>query len=155
METINIDVSNADELFEAPVFPTITPGVHSFAVAKVGDVTDCSESENKMISCEFRCVDEDENKGLPLFERFIIMVNPVTDGQVTARKINQRSMTQFCLACGVTTKETIRETGELPIKACEDTFFKAQTGVKANKYKGETTMQSAIKKYLFDEKDLV
>ena len=68
------------------------------------------------------------------------------------RKINQQNMTTFCLACGVTTKEEVAATGELPLMKCKDAFFKADTGIDVQSkgdYKGRK--QAHIKKYLFTE----
>lgn len=152
MPTIKVDTSNPN-LYDAPEFPTITPGIHLFAVADISDPEPAQNSDNLVISCQFRCQDEDENKGLVVFERFVLISPEKQDTKsVKARQINQQTMTTFCLACGVTTKDEVEQTGELPLMNCKDQFFKAETGVKNNTYQGQTTKQSVIKKYLYEEK---
>lgn len=152
-EMIKVDTSNED-LFKPPEFPVIPPGIHLFVVAKISKPEPAKEGPNLVISAEYRCQDDDANKAMVVFERFIIMVNPTTEKQLKGRKINQQNMTTFCLACGVTSKEKILETGELPLAACEGAFFKAETGVKNNTYLGNTTKQSFVKKYLFSEEEV-
>lgn len=151
MEAIKVDVSNPN-LCKPPEFPVLFPGIHLFAAAKIGEPEPAKEGPNLVISCEFRCQDEDKNKGLVVFERFIL-IDPSnqTEKAAKGRKINQQSMTTFCLACGVTTKEEVAATGELPLMKCRDAFFKAETGVQNNTYQGQTRKQSFIKKYLFEE----
>ncbi len=151
-EAIKVDTSNPD-LFKPPEFPVLPPGIHLFAVAKMSDWEPSkSDPLNLVMSCEFRCQDEDENKGMVVFERFVLIdANKTDDKSAKARKINQQSMTTFCLACGVTTKDEIQQTGELPLHKCKDGFFKAETSVSNNTYKGVSRKQANIKKYLFEE----
>ena len=151
-EAIKVDTSNPD-LFKPPEFPVLTPGVHTFAVAKIGSWEDSqSNPANKVCALEFRCQDEDESKGLVLFERFVLIdPSDTSDKAAKGRKINQQAMSTFCLACGVTTKDEIMATGELPLNKCEGAFFKAETKVTVNKYKGEERRQAEIKKYLYEE----
>ena len=152
MESIKVDTTNPD-LYKPPEFPVLSPGIHLFAVAKLSDPEPGkSNPDNKVISCEFRCQDEDANKGMVVFERFVLMdPNNQSEKAAKGRKINQQNMTTFCLACGVTTKDEIAETGELPLMKCRDGFFKAETNVVNNTYNGQTRKQAQIKKYLFTE----
>jgi len=153
MEAIKVDTSNP-KLFETPEFPVLPAGVHLFAVAAMGKPVPCQEGPNLVIKAEFRCQDEEpaENKGMVVFENFVIITEVPNEKAAKARKINQQQMTTFCLACGVTTKEQVQETGELPIAQTEGAFFKALTGVRNNTYMGETRKQHYVKKYLFEEK---
>jgi len=153
-ETVKVDTTNPD-LFKPPEFPVLAPGVHTFAVSKISSWEDSkSEGNNKVKSLEFRCQDEDESKGLVVFERFVLIdPSDTSDKAAKARKINQQSMTTFCLACGVTTKEEVMATGELPIDRCLDAFFKAETKVVSSTYQGETRKRAEIKRYLYTDSD--
>jgi len=152
MEGIKVDTSNPD-LYKPPEFPVLPPGIHLFAVAKLEDpVPGKNNPANQVISCEFRCQDEDANKGMVVFKRFVLMdPNNTSEKAAKGRKINQQAMTTFCLACGVTTKDEIASTGEVPLMKCRDAFFKAETRVVNNTYNGQTRKQAEIKKYLFEE----
>jgi hypothetical protein len=158
MDTIKVDTSNPD-LFKPPEFPILPAGIHTFAVSELSDFESAKEGMNLVCKLEATCQDEEpaENKGVKVFENFVLITEPSTSKQVTAKKLNEQRMAQFCLACGVTTKDQIEATGELPIKACSGQFFKAQTGTRLDKYHkeqtGETRQQSYIKKYLFEDSE--
>ena len=152
-ETIKVDVGNED-LFKPPEFPTITPGIHAFAVASIGDwePSKTDGSTNLVLQVDLRCQDDEveENNGLACFENFVLVTEVTDQKSATTKKMNEQRMAQFCLSCGVTTQQQILETGELPIKACEGQFLKAQTGIKINEYQGEKTPKTYVKKYLFE-----
>jgi hypothetical protein len=150
MESIKVDVSNPD-LFKPPEFKVLPPGIHLFAVSELTGPAPAKEGPNLVIKCDFRCQDEDDNKGLAVFENLVIVTETPNAKAVTARDLNQRRMVQLCLACGVTTQQQIEETGELPIMQCAGQFFKAQTGVRTKKYQGEDQTKAYIKKYLVAE----
>ncbi len=151
-EAIKVDVSNPD-LCKSPEFPVLPGGVHLFAVAVISKPEPASEGPNLVIKAEFRCQDDDppENKGMVVFENFVIITETPNEKAVKARKLNQQRMTTFCLACGVTTQEQILATGELPIAQTEGAFFKAQTNVIPDKYRGGDARKAVIRKYLFEE----
>ena len=151
-EAIKVDTSNPD-LFKPPEFPVLSPGIHMFAVAEMSDWEDSkSNPNNKTKSLQFKCQDEDENKGTTVFERFVLIdPNDTSEKAAKGRKINQQNMTTFCLACGVTTKDEIIATGELPLEKCVGAFFKAETKVSTSTYQGQTRTQAEIKKYLYEE----
>lgn len=151
MEAIKVDISNPD-IFKPPEFKVLPPGVHTFVVAKLGDFEPAKSGPNLVAKVEYRCQDEDPDcKGIVVFENFVQVVDITDSKMATCQKINQQKMVQLCLACGVTTKQQIEETGEIPLMDCRDEFFKADSGVKNNTYLGETKKQSYIKKYLFED----
>ena len=151
MEALKVDVSSPD-IFEPPEFKVLTPGIHTFVVASMSEFEKCKTSENLVSKLEYRCQDEDPDcKGLVIFENFVLVTDASSPKMATCQQINQKSMTQLCLACGVTSKQQVESTGEIPLEQCREGFFKAQTGVKNNTYNGETKKQAYIKKYLFED----
>jgi len=153
METLKVDTSNPD-LFKPPEFTPLTPGIHLFVVTSMTDPepSKTEGSSNLVIKMEARCQDEDsQDKGRAIFENFVLVENPTNPKEVTTQKINEQKMVQFCLACGLTTKSQIEETGVIPnLQNSVGNYFKASTGVRVNKYMGEERRQAYIKKYLFE-----
>lgn len=158
MGLVSVDTSNPDLLkpFEFKLLPN---GKHSFEVANDLKVEDSKSSANKVIKVELRCNEEGEFKGTAVFDIFIIMVDPQGEKGLKAKKIQEGKMAQFALACGVTTKDELEETGEVPLELCKGCFVEAVIGTKANSYKDPNTDElitrdkNTIVKYLFDAGD--
>ena len=83
---IKITTDNPEELFERPKMPLITPGKHLFVVAKL--TMSIAASGNKVLKLEARCQDEDQNKGLPCFDNFVLIENPQTEDDKTTKRIH-------------------------------------------------------------------
>jgi hypothetical protein len=110
-----------------------------------------------MINCEFRCQDEDANKGIAVFENFVFIKDPQTDGQKTSLQINQSNFAQFTVACGVATQAQVAAGEDFDLDDFERKVFEAISVVKMedsqeldDNGKPIKTRRAKIKKYLFE-----
>jgi hypothetical protein len=149
-EFIKVDVTNPD-LFKPPEFRVLKPGLHTFVVAKIGKFEPAQKGSNLVCKAEFRCQDDGDEKGLVVFENFVLIQDTSGEKAKTARRLNQQRMVQLCLACGVTTKDQVAATSEIPLLSCENQFFKAESNVQTKKYMGEEQTRAKIRKYVFAE----
>ena len=174
MSLIEITPDDPKELLAPTEFPVIPPGTHVFVVANNLAITDTSPTDGstpkQMISIEARCQDEDENKGMVVFDNILIISKSMIDNEpdpakaeklAKAKAIHDKKLTQFALACGVVTKEEV-ETSGLKIESLDDfnqRTFKAVTAVRMeNVYPPEfdangnalKRKRASIKRYLFE-----
>ena len=131
MPLINItsESGNAEDLFKQPEYPVLPAGKHLFVVAKKIEITQ-SEKGNDVIKAEFRCQDEDENKGMVVFENFVFINDLQTDGQRKSLEINQARFSQFTVACGVATVAQIKAGEDFDLDDFETKVFSAVSMVK-------------------------
>ena len=152
MGTIEVDLGNPD-LFKPFKFKAMPKGKHLFEVENDLEVTPSGnpESENLVIKCVFVCQDEDENKGSKIWENFVLIVNPVTDGQIKAKKIHQANLCQFAVACGVLTQDEIESGAGIPLEEFKGKRFDAITKVENSKDEaGNDRQNTKIARYLFE-----
>ena len=174
MTLIDITTDNPEELLASPDFPVLPSGVHLFTVANKLTVEQTSTDPPKdMVRVELRCQDEDENKGMPIFDQFLFVSQALIDAEpdavkqeklVKTRAINNRAWAQFLLACGVKTEEQVKA-GDLSVEL-DDLFertLQAKTKVTMeNVYpeelgddgKPKKAARARVAKYLFKPDDL-
>ncbi len=148
---IDVDVSNPD-LFVAYELKILPPGKHLFEVGNNVEVVPCaSPSENSKFVVEAICQDEDENKGTKVFDNFVLIKNPTTDGHQKAIKINQGRLCQLAVACGVRTKEDIMGGKGVSLEELKGCTFEAITKIVSYIDKqGQSKQKAEIVKYLFE-----
>ena len=141
MPLINItsESGNAEDLFKQPEYPVLPAGKHLFVVAKPIKMEKSSsaaqmevpeEDRNNIVKAEFRCQDEDANKGMVVFENFVFINNPQTDGQKKSLEINNARFAQFTVSCGVATVEQIKAEEQFDLDDFETKIFSAVSIVK-------------------------
>lgn len=161
MSLIKITPDNPEDLFRPPEFPTIKPGKHVFLVANELEVSQSSGDDPKdMVKLEARCQDDDENKGLMVFDIFLLIGQTFDEKSATAKKIHDAKLAQFVVACGATTAEKLTNGEEFDLADCNGKDFAAITAVRmAPVYpeelddagKPKKAPRSYIKQYLFDQ----
>ena len=153
MTLINITPTESEDLFAPPEFPVLSPGRHTFVVANDLKVETKEETGNGVIKVEARCQDEDENKGIPVFDNIVIINNPMKDKDFTAKSIHDKKLAQFTVACGVLTKEQVEAGEGINLAEFKDKMFLAVSGVETQKYQGRDVKRSCISRYLFEPDD--
>lgn len=159
MPLINItaESGNAEDLFKPVEYPVLPAGKHLFVVAKKIEITQ-SDAGNDVIKAEFRCQDEDKNKGMVVFENFVFINDVQTDGQRKSLEINQARFSQFTVACGVATIEAIKAGEDFDLDDFETKVFQADSVVKleesqeidSNTNKPIKKPKASIKQFLFE-----
>ncbi len=132
MSTVEIDLGNPD-LFKPPEFKTIPKGKHLFEVVNELTVTKAKTSDNNVIKVELVCQDEDESKGLRVWDNFTLINNPQTDKQVKGKEINQARLCQFAVACGVLTQQQIEDGAGIPLETFKGSQCEAITKIETYK----------------------
>ena len=146
---IEVDVTNPD-LFVPYEYKVLPPGKHLFEVGEDVVVGPCAApSKNEKFTVVAVCQDEDENKGTKVFDNFVLIKNPTTEGQRTAIKINQSRLCQLVVACGILTQEDIMGGAQIDLTALRGCTFDAVTKVGSYKKDNETIPKAEIVKYLF------
>lgn len=157
MGLIKLTAENPDELFKSD-YPVLAAGKHLFVVANRLEVTQ-SASGKDMVKLEARCQDEDEGKGLPIFENFLIISTPVDEKEAQAKKIHDARFAQFTAACGVASVEDIKAGKDIDLDEFYEKPFEAVTKVAMeNVYpeelgddgKPKKEPRARLKKFLFD-----
>ena len=157
---LKITAEDPEELFMTPEFPVLPAGKHLFLVANPLEVTQSSGDDPKnMIKLEARCQDDDENKGMVVFDIFLLIDTPHDAKAATAKRIHDAKFAQFLVACAVTTVEDIKAGKEFDISECHGKFFNAETKVSLDPVypleldengKPKKAPRASIKKYLFE-----
>jgi hypothetical protein len=130
MGLINVSIGDdPDALFARPEYKIPSKGKHLFVVANKLEVTDSSTGASDVIKCEFRCQDEDENKGAAVWHNFVFIKNPQTDGDRKSIEINNAQLAQFCVACGVKTVEEIKAGENFDLDDFEGEHFEADVRI--------------------------
>jgi len=160
MTLVKITTENPEDLFKSPEFPVLPAGRHLFVVANELEVSQSSGDDPKdMIKLEARCQDEDENKGVPVFDNFLVIASPRNDKEETAKKIHDAKLAQFVVACGVKTREELSQGMEFDLAELNGKFFQAISKVSlVNVYpeeldehgKPKKVARASIKQYLFE-----
>ena len=159
MNLINItsDSGDSDALFKDPEFPVLPAGKHTFVVANKLAVIDSSTGTSDLIKAEFRCQDEDANKGMGVFHNFVFIKDPQTDGQKKSREINQAEYAQFVVSCGVATEAQVKAGENFDLDDFETKVFEAVSVVKLENTqeigedgKPKKAQKASIKKFLFE-----
>lgn len=161
MPLIKITADDPEELFKAPEFPVLPAGKHLFLVANQMELKD-SKDGIPMLPIEARCQDEDDNKGMVVFDNFMLYtsITANTDKLIMAKKINDAALAQFVCACGVKTEAQIKAGEEFDIDDINGKYFNAITVVRGeNIYpeelddygKPKKAPRASIKKYLVPE----
>lgn len=161
MPLIKITADDPEELFKAPEFPVLPAGKHLFLVANQMEIVETSGDVPKdMIKIEARCQDEDDNKGMVVFDNILIIASATTDKEIMAKKIHDAKLAQFVCACGVKTEAQIKAGEEFDIDDLNGKYFNAVTVVRGeNVYpeeldesgKPKKAPRASIKKYLVPE----
>lgn len=162
MSLIKITPDDPEELFKPPEFPVLPAGDHLFLVANSLEITQSSgEIPKNMIMLEARCQDDDENKGMVVFDCFLLIDQATDDKSVTSKKIHDAKFAQFICACGVSNQEDLKAGKEFDFADCNGKFFNATTKVALEPvYPSEIgedgkpikAPKASIKRYLFEPK---
>ena len=160
MGLIKITPENPEDLFKPVEFPVLPAGKHFFLVANELEITQTSGDDPKnMVKLEARCQDDNENKGMVVFDNFLLIESPTTDKEATAKKIHDAKLAQFVCACGVMTQEDLKAGKEFDLADCNGKFFTAESKVSLEPIyppeldeagKPKKAQRASIKKYLFD-----
>jgi len=162
MGLIKITSDAPDDLFKPHEFPVLPAGKHLLIVANklfVGDVKDPA-STNKIIALEARCQDEDANKGMVVFDNFLIVTDISTDKQKKTKEIHDAKLAQFVVSCGVLTQAQLKAGEEFDLDDFEGKVFNAVTKVAMEDVyppeldregKPKKAQRAAIKQYLFED----
>jgi len=158
MMLIKITAEDPEELFKAPEFPVLPAGKHLFLVANQMEITQTNTDPPKdQIRLEARCQDDDESKGMVVFDGFLLYKDAITDKEITSKKINDAALAQFVCACGVLTVDQMKAGEEFDIEDLNGKFFNAESVVRLeNVYpeeldengKPKKAPKASIKKYL-------
>lgn len=161
MTLVHITSKTPDDLFKAPEFPVIAAGKHLFAVANELEISQSrGEDPKNMIKLEARCQDEDENKGIPVFDNFLLIRTPRNDKEETAKRLQDAKLAQFVAACGVKTRSEIEAGADFDLNDFYQRNFMAEIVVKLEpvypeeldeRGKVKKVARASIKKYLFEE----
>ena len=159
MGLIKISGTSSEDLFKTS-FPVLPAGKHVFVVANDLEVTQTSGGSPKdMVKLEARCQDEDGNKGMVVFDNFLIITTPVDEKEAKAKQIHDARFAQFTVACGVKTKEQIENGEDIDLSEFKDKVFQAQSKVvQENVYpeelddngKPKKEPRARIARYLFE-----
>lgn len=161
MPLINITAEDPEELFKAPEFPVLPAGKHLFLVANQIEIAD-SSTGIPMIKLEARCQDEDENKGMVVFDNFLLYKSAITDNEITSKKINDAAFAQFVAACGLKTPEQIKAGEQFDTEDLNGKYFDAESVVRLENIfpteldehgKPKKAPRASIKKYLVPEEE--
>lgn len=156
MTLISINSNQGEDLFKNE-FPVLPAGKHLFVVANDLAITQ-SQSGKDMIKLEARCQDENENKGMPVFENFLIINTPTNDKEEKSKEINDKALAQFTVACGVLTQAQIAKGEQFDLASFKGKMFEAETKVTLEAVypqeldaegKPKKAQRASIKKYLF------
>lgn len=165
MALISIQSECPEDLFKPPEYPVLPAGQHVFVVANELEVTAVSDpgSTNQIIKLEARCQDDDENKGIVVFDNFVLINNPTTSKQELGKKINDARLAQFAAACAVATQEEIAQGAEFDLSDFKEKFFAAVSAVQlvdvypveldSSTGKPKKRAQAVIKQYLFEQQE--
>lgn len=129
MALITINTADTNELFKSPEFPVLKSGKHLFVVANKLQLTIKEDTGTKMVKLEARCQDEGAEKGIPIFNNFLVIDAPQTEGQATAKRIHDAAFAQFTVSCGVKTVDQIKAGEGIDLDAFEGKFFNALTNI--------------------------
>ena len=129
MGLITITPDSPDDLFKAPEFPVLPAGKHLFVVANRLEVIS-KEGKHPLIKLEARCQDDDSNKGMVVFENFLLIGAATTEDEATAKRIHDARLAQFVCACGVSTPEKITNKEPFDLSDCDGKYFNAITTVR-------------------------
>lgn len=160
MPLIKITTDDPEDLFKAPEFPILPAGKHLFLVANQMEITE-SKSGISMLRLEARCQDEEEGKGMVVFDNFMLYASATTDNEITAKKINDAALAQFVAACEILTPEEIKAGMEFDIEKLNGSYFNAESVVRLEPIypselddagKPKKAPRASIKRYLMPEK---
>lgn len=131
MPLININSSTPDDLFKTE-FPVLPAGKHLFEI--VNDVApEAPSNENasydSMLKFEFRCQDDDDNKGMPVFENILIVNTPVDSKAETTKRIHDSRLAQLIAACGILTMDQIKNGEQFDTASFKGARFEATSKV--------------------------
>ena len=161
MSLISIQSDTPDDLDKTFEYPVLPGGKHVFVVANDLELTPVMsdpDSTNMVIKLEARCQDEDENKGIAVFDNFVIVTNPVTDKQHKTKTIHDAKLAQFVAACGVLTMEQLKNNEPFDLADFKDKVFNAESKVAMEKVyppeldatgQPKKARKASIKQYLY------
>jgi hypothetical protein len=150
---------NAEDLLKPPEYPVLPGGKHLFVIAEPFVLEPSnSNPENNIIKAVYRCQDEDENKGMAVFENFVFIGNPQKEGQFKSIEINKARLAQLAIAAGVSTEADIRAGKQFDLDDFHEKVFSAISTVKnedTQEINTETgkpikAPKASIKKYLYE-----
>jgi hypothetical protein len=160
MGLIKITTEKPDELFKAPEFPVLSAGIHSFVVANDLKVTQTKGDVPKdIIKLEARCQDEGAEKGMAVFDNFMLITTTTDEKSEQAKKIHDAKLAQFIVACGVMSAVDVASGKEFDLADLKGKIFQAETKVGLvdvypeeldDAGKPKKVARASIKKYLFD-----
>lgn len=130
MALLNITPLNPDDLDAPSEFPVLSSGKHLFVVAKPLEIRETSgNSPKNMFTLEARCQDDDENKGIPVFENFLIISHPISDKETISKKINDAKLAQFVASTGMKTMEQLKAGEQFDLNDLFEKNFQAETKI--------------------------
>ena len=129
MGLITITPDSPEDLFKAPEFPVLPAGKHLFTVANKLEVVS-KEGKYPIIKLEARCQDDDSNKGMIVFENFLLIDRVTTADEATVKRINDAKLAQFICACGVSNPEKLKNKEAFDLADCFGKYFNAVTVVR-------------------------
>jgi len=159
MSLIKITPENPEDLSKPPEFPVLPAGKHLFVVANSLEITQSrGEDPKNMIMLEARCQDDDVNKGMVVFDCFLLIDQATDEKSATSKKIHDVKLAQFVCACGVSTMEDLKAGKEFDFSDCNGKFFNAESKVSLEAIyppeidengKAKKAPRASIKRYLF------
>lgn len=163
MSLIKITPDDPEDLSKPPEFPVLPAGNHLFLVANALEITQSQGDDPKnMIMLEARCQDDSEDKGMVVFDCFLLIDQATDEKSATSKKIHDAKFAQFVCACGVSTMEDLKAGKEFDFSDCNGKFFNAETKVSLvdvypqeldENGKAKKAPRASIKKYLFEGKE--
>ena len=152
MGMIEIDTGNPD-LFKPMEFKVCSKGKHLFEVANDLVVEPSKSSDNNLISAQLKCLDDGDDKGATVFDRFVLMADTTTEKGRKAQQINQGRLCQFAVACGILTQEEIKNGSGIPLDKFKGSTCEAITKVCLNTDPNtdEQKQRAEIVKYIFED----